>query len=344
MEIFALCATSVCPKTTAWLAYWDTIADRLFKIRHCMSIDGTVRQLPLFEPPIDPMLLVEAVAHGLDIGSVLNDLYAPLPRYRFTFTLQQALALCNEVRSLGSTLLSVLEKRDAEMLSTLRAGQETQLLDQVKANKKLQIDEAEQSRQALEETARMTSARIEYYENLLAQGLISEETDQLGTLDRSNERQETASEIEAGAQLLNLIPNFGFSRDPSVSFGGSNLGAALSAVGRSYSYLAASYSYKPNRAPITGGQTRHGARVPGAAGSRVRDHEACLADSARSAGADRAQGNRYVRGGDPRVGVRPGLSGALFPASQDRQYYDSGRRRSVHERERHGHAAQQQGA
>ena len=34
--------------------YWDTVEDRLFKIRRCMNIEGIVRQLPLFEPPIDP--------------------------------------------------------------------------------------------------------------------------------------------------------------------------------------------------------------------------------------------------------------------------------------------------
>ena len=31
------------------LGYWDTVADRLFKIRHCMNIEGVVRQLALFE-------------------------------------------------------------------------------------------------------------------------------------------------------------------------------------------------------------------------------------------------------------------------------------------------------
>ena len=245
------------PQNDDMLAYWDTIADRLFKIRHCMTIDGTVRHLPLFEPPIDPMLLVEAVAHGLDIGSVLNDLYAPLPRYRFAFTLQQAIALCNEVRSLGNALLGIIEKRDAEKLATLRSEQERQLLDQVKQNKRLQIAEAEEARQSLENTARMVTSRIDYYQNLLVQGLISEETDQLGNLDQSNSRQETASWIEATAQALNLVPNVSIgTKETTSSFGGSNLGAATSAVGRSFSYLSASHAYKANRASITGGHTR----------------------------------------------------------------------------------------
>ena len=39
------------PQNDKLLGYWDTVADRLFKIRHCMNIEGIVRQLPLFEPP-----------------------------------------------------------------------------------------------------------------------------------------------------------------------------------------------------------------------------------------------------------------------------------------------------
>lgn len=59
------------------LKYWDTVEDRLFKIRHCMTIEGKVRELPLFQPPIEPGP-VRAAAAGIDIASVLNDLYAPI--------------------------------------------------------------------------------------------------------------------------------------------------------------------------------------------------------------------------------------------------------------------------
>src|SRR5262249_46891855 len=69
------------PQNDKLLSYWDTVADRLFKIRNCMSIEGVVRQLPLFEPPIDPALLVRAAAAGLDLSSVLNDINAATPHY-----------------------------------------------------------------------------------------------------------------------------------------------------------------------------------------------------------------------------------------------------------------------
>ena len=60
------------------LGYWDTVADRLFKIRHCMNIEGVVRPLALFDPPIDPGMLVKAAAAGIDISSIVNGLNQPI--------------------------------------------------------------------------------------------------------------------------------------------------------------------------------------------------------------------------------------------------------------------------
>src|SRR5213078_2318609 len=102
------------PPNAKLLTYFDTIDDRLFKIRNCMNIEGVVQQLPLFQPPIDPALLVRAAAMGLDIGSILADLSAPLPFHRFPTMLQKALELCSEVKSLAAELLAALEKRDGE--------------------------------------------------------------------------------------------------------------------------------------------------------------------------------------------------------------------------------------
>src|SRR4029434_10245371 len=105
----------------------------------CMNIEGVVRELPLFEPPIDPALLVRATALGLDLASVLDDLSAPLPHYRFTFMLQKAREFCEELKQLGNLLLSALEKKDAEKLAQVRAGHEKALLTAVREVKKQQI-------------------------------------------------------------------------------------------------------------------------------------------------------------------------------------------------------------
>ena len=47
------------PQNQTLLAYWDTVADRLFKIRNSENIEGVFQQLPLFDPPLDPGMLVQ---------------------------------------------------------------------------------------------------------------------------------------------------------------------------------------------------------------------------------------------------------------------------------------------
>ena len=133
------------PDNPQLLEYWDRVADRLFKIRHCLNIEGVFRKLNLFEPPIDPALLVQAAAQGLSIGSVLNDPGTPMPNYRFNYLLQRALEVCSEVKSLGNALLSALEKKDGETLSMLRAQHDTRIQSLVMEVKKLQLEEAEKA-------------------------------------------------------------------------------------------------------------------------------------------------------------------------------------------------------
>ena len=151
------------PPNDDLLRYWDTVEDRLFKIRHCMNIEGIVRELPLFEPPIDPALLVRATAMGLDLSQVLDDLAAPLPHYRFTFMLQRAREFCEELKQIGSLLLSTLEKKDAEELSQVRARHEKDLFKAVLEVKKRQVKEAEETKESLEKAREMAETRSTHY-------------------------------------------------------------------------------------------------------------------------------------------------------------------------------------
>ncbi len=71
-------------------AYWSRVEDRLYKIRHCQNITGVVRQLALFEPPINPADLVRAAAAGNVPLSAVSGLMAEVPHYRFDYMLERA--------------------------------------------------------------------------------------------------------------------------------------------------------------------------------------------------------------------------------------------------------------
>jgi hypothetical protein len=149
----------------------DTIDDRLFKIRHCENIEGVFRKLPLFEPPIDPALLVQAAAQGLSLSSVLNDLNSPMPNYRFYYLLQKALELCSELKALGNTFLSLKEKGDGEVLSLMRARHENSIHNLVMEVKKQQLEEANRSLESLQQNRKGPVYRLQYYLQLIGEDL-----------------------------------------------------------------------------------------------------------------------------------------------------------------------------
>ncbi|MET8354764.1 neuraminidase-like domain-containing protein [Micromonospora sp. NPDC005206] len=151
------------PQNNDLLGYWDLVADRLWKIRNCMNIRGIVRQLPLFEPPIDPAVLVQAAAAGVDLDTVLGGGGAPSSQYRSRVLIQKALEYTQDVHSLGERLLAAIEKGDAEALDLIRASNEVRLLDAGLDIKRLQVKEAEQNQVALERSRETAEGRIEYY-------------------------------------------------------------------------------------------------------------------------------------------------------------------------------------
>lgn len=155
------------PVNTKLLGYWDIVADRLFKIRHGMNLAGVVRPLALFDPPIDPGMLVKAAAAGISIAGIVNGLNQPQSPVRGAMLIQKALELCAEVRSLGNALLAALEKGEAERLALIRQQHEVELLKLVKEARFLQLKSAEAATRSLATARAATMERLRYYKRLL---------------------------------------------------------------------------------------------------------------------------------------------------------------------------------
>jgi hypothetical protein len=157
------------PNNPKLLEYYNTVEDRLYKLRSCMNIDGVVRQLALFDPPIDPGLLVRARAAGIDLSAVLADANAPLSLYRFSTMSRTATELCSQVRELGGAFLTAVEKRDSEALARLRNEHELAVLASVRNMKELQIAEARTNLEALGPMLENAQGRLAYYVGLVSQ-------------------------------------------------------------------------------------------------------------------------------------------------------------------------------
>jgi len=178
------------PHNDKLLTYWDMVADRLLKIRHCMNIEGVVRQLPLFQPPIDPGMLVKAAAAGIDVSSLFSGLNQPLSPVRAQLLIQKALEIASEVRGMGNSLLAALEKRNAEALGRLRQKHEVTIQQLAQDVRYLQWKEAEASTEALIKSRDIALERYLFYQRLL--GKTEEELQ--GVADFSLEQRELTEE------------------------------------------------------------------------------------------------------------------------------------------------------
>jgi hypothetical protein len=184
------------PRNDKLLGYWDTVADRLFKLRHCMNIEGVVRPLALFDPPLDPGMLVRAAAAGIDIGSIVSGLNRPPGPVRCLALIQKALELCGEVRGLGGALLSALEKGDAERLALTRQQHELKIQQVSQEVRYLQWQSARESTTSLLTSRRGALGRLRHYARLLDVPADQNAPDTI-TLDRRELTEENFEEAYA---------------------------------------------------------------------------------------------------------------------------------------------------
>jgi hypothetical protein len=262
------------PPNDKLLGYWDTVEDRLTKIRNCQNLQGIERKLALFEPPLDPGALVAAAALAGDFSSALAAVSGRAPRHRFRVLLAKSLELAGEVRNLGSTLLGVLEGRDNAKLAQLRAAQEPALLERVRASLELRLEHAERMVEALDAARVVVWDRRAHYNELIAgspayvgegsvEGRSIEEQAQLSLLDEAEAEVEKAILWSRGQRHASLAPNLqlgiqGVGSSPvlTMSFGGSQLAGVMGAHASIHQQRSSKQSLEAQRSGLNASYER----------------------------------------------------------------------------------------
>ncbi|KAH0559053.1 hypothetical protein GP486_004352 [Trichoglossum hirsutum] len=267
----------------------DTIDNRLFNIRHCRDINGIERKLPLYEPPIDPGLLVAAAAAGLSLSSVLNDLNSPLPNFRFKNLLKRALEMCEHLKALGAAFLEAKEKKDGEALMALKQQHDGVIQGMVVEQKKLAMDEANKALDGLQQSRKVPETRMvhnvkllgedlgsvpsvgdaesefkEFIDNIEAPAvesglkLIASEKDEIEKAVKSLDIKPIINAIETAASELHILPTFNAHASPlgvgvASCWGLPNIAKGIQGVAKAYQMVSdwlATQSANVNR--ITG--------------------------------------------------------------------------------------------
>ncbi|WP_339009325.1 neuraminidase-like domain-containing protein [Aeromonas popoffii] len=203
--------------------YWQTLTQRLYNLRHNLSIDGQPLSLSIYSAPMDPAALLSAAVNATQGGDVLPK--AIMPLHRFPVMLESARAMSNQLSQFGSTLLSISERQDAEALSELLQTQGSELMRQSIALQQKTITEIDADHAALKESRVGALARQEHYTQLYDENVSSGETQAMGLYLASSTIATSSQAVHMAAAAADMVPNI-----YGLAVGGSRYGALFNAA------------------------------------------------------------------------------------------------------------------
>jgi hypothetical protein len=200
----------------------------LDKLNNCRNIAGMEREQEPYEGPTDTVTGLPSIGAGGQLVLPGTRVFQPTP-YRFSFLIERAKHLVQVANQIEGSMLSALEKRDAEAYNLLKAKQDIGLARAGIKLQQLRFKEAEGQVKLAELQEQRAQIQVDHYQELLNGGIWALE---LLALDQMR----VAMAFHVGAAALSgaaAMANFA-----------TALGAAsgLSSLASSASSMAAAYS------------------------------------------------------------------------------------------------------
>lgn len=201
------------PINSRLMCLYTSVEDRLLLIHACLNAKRLKNGRPNLDMPyFGNSEIRDCWKITKEVCADESDWCAPQSPYRFMVLVQKAQETTGEVRTLGAALLAAYEKGDAEYLSTMRVMHERQLLNLALEVRQNQWREADWQVQALQKTKQIAQTRLQYYNTLIANGLIAGEAQYESLTITSTTLRSAGNIAEAIGQAMNFIP------DPNVGF------------------------------------------------------------------------------------------------------------------------------
>lgn len=205
--------------------YWRTLRQRLFNLRHNLSIDGQPLSLSIYASPVSPEVLLSAVVNNSQGGSTYPQNIV-MPPYRFPVMLESARELVGQLIQFGSTLLSLTERQDAETLSLLLQTQGAELVRQSIVLQDKTVAEIDKEKEALDISKKAADKRLEQYKNLYDEDVSTAEKQAMELSLSASVLSTTATLSYTVAAGLDTIPNI-----YGMAVGGASYSAIPRAIG-----------------------------------------------------------------------------------------------------------------
>ncbi|MFA0077743.1 neuraminidase-like domain-containing protein [Vibrio artabrorum] len=150
-------------------SYWLLLKQRLYNLRHNLTLDGLPLNLPLFSSPANPERLLSEELNTSNNASTTS--ISAMRLLRFKPALEHARNLARQLVQFGNSLQGIIEQQDAESMSQMLQTQANQLMTiscsmQDKTLKAIDQELASLNAQLDEITLRKTHYTTLYDENV----------------------------------------------------------------------------------------------------------------------------------------------------------------------------------
>ena len=209
------------------LLRWRIESNRA-KIRTNRNFAGMKRELQPYATPVDPRRLVQqAASGGLDFDQFIPS--SPPPVYRYSFLVERAKYLVSVAQQFENSMLSALEKADAETYGLMKARQDIRLERSNVTLQGLRVKEADDSVTLAERQKERAEFQQTHFDDLVSAGRSKLEEDALGFMIASGVAHGVAAALNIGAAVAYATESVGGALSSGAS-ASSSVAAALSAT------------------------------------------------------------------------------------------------------------------
>ncbi|WP_445374053.1 neuraminidase-like domain-containing protein [Photorhabdus tasmaniensis] len=205
------------------LSYWQKLEQRLYNLRHNLSIDGQLLHLPIYATPADPKALLNAAVANAQDGAALSQPFMSL--WRFPHMLENARGMVNQLTQFGSTLQNIIERQDAEALNVLLQNQAKELILTNISIQNKTIEELDAEKIVLEKSKIGAQSRSDSYSKLYDENVNAGEHQALDMRVASHSITSGLKSLHMAAAALDMVPNI-----YGLAVGGSHYGAIANAI------------------------------------------------------------------------------------------------------------------
>ncbi|SEE14533.1 Tc toxin subunit A-related protein [Pseudomonas kilonensis] len=189
------------------LRCWDIAESRLYNLRHNLDIAGKPLHLPIFAAPLDPRVLLSNAVLNTSDNTVRGGPPTAIPHFRFSVMHHQALSAVESLSQFGTTLLSLIERKEQAQLQELQQQQAWELAKISIDLQRQALNIDRQNRQALLASQAIVQNRVTHYKTLLDGSLTGKEIAVSGFSISSGTFEAAALSFQIGAGLAMLAPN-----------------------------------------------------------------------------------------------------------------------------------------